>query len=259
MTSIVRGVVIGARDYKETDRLYTLYTKERGKVTILGKGTRKFQSKLAPHMTPFTECTFMLAHGRYWLRLGSVERLHDYRRIREDIALYGLGLGMNELAKQTIGDAEPDDDLYQFLINAYDWIRTLPESSEHRYRFIYGALMLKWFVFIGIGPHCEACVSCQTPIREMEAMAMSVVHGGVVCATCWRRDRVTFSDAIPVTEEVIAALRFLTHAPFESLLTSGFEPLLDELTTIYDGFRHYYVERDLKVPNFLEGLVRQPQ
>ena len=257
MTSIITGVVIASRDHKETDRFYTLYTRERGKLQIMGKGTRKFQSKLAAHMQPFTELQVMIAHGKMWPKLASVERWTDFTRIREDLQLFGLGLGLNELLYRAIGEQEPDEKLYDFLIDAYSWIQTLPELEPQRLQFVHSALTLKWLVMIGFGPHCDACVSCHTTHSEIADPHITVSHGGLVCHTCVIERRSQFSDARRVSVELLAALRFMSNAPFESLLTGQLDPLLELLIDIQDEFIHYHLDRDLRVPVFLDQIVRQ--
>lgn len=255
MTSIITGFVLASRDHKEHDRFYTLYTRERGKVSLMGKGTRKFQSKLAAHMTPFTELTVMAAHGKLWLKLASVERGMDFGRIREDLQLLGLGLGLNELMHRAIGESEPDEGLYNFLGDAYAWVQTLPELSAQRLGFVHGALTLKWLVLIGFGPHCDACVRCRSPHTDIRQPHVSTSHGGLVCGNCVREHRSTFADARTMTPEVLAALRFLGSAPFEALLTDKLDPLLESLTDIQDEFTHYHLERELRVPTFLQHIA----
>lgn len=255
MTSILNGVVLESRDYKEQDRFYTLYTRERGKIRVMGKGTRKFTSKLAAHMQPFAEVQVMIAHGRLWPKLASVERGTDFLRIRENLSLFGLGLGLNELIVRAVEDGESDAQLYQFLLDAYDWIQTLPELSPRRLAFIHSALTLKWLILIGFGPHTGACVRCRIPVSDVRNPFLSTAHGGLVCATCVSNARSVFADASPIDKEVLAALRFLASAPFEALMTDRLDPLLDALTEVQDLFVHYHIDRELRVPIFLQHLT----
>ena len=65
----------------------------------------------------------------------------------------------------------------------------------------------------------------------------------------------TFADAQPIDKEVLAALRFLASAPFEALMTDRLNPLLDSLTEVQDLFVHYHIDRELRVPIFLQHLT----
>ncbi len=254
MTSILTAVVLESRDYKEHDRFYTLYTRERGKLRVMGKSARKFASKLAAHMTPFTELTCMLAHGKLWFRLAGVERKRDFKRLRGDLQAVGLGYGLNELLRYAVGNGEKDESLYDFLLDAYEWIARLPDLSRERLGFVHSALTLKWLVMTGIGPHCDACVSCTSDLEAIRKPYISTVHGGLVCATCVGRDRARFADALLVSHELISALRFIAMAPFDTLLTQGLEPLLVDLQNIQDAFVAYHLERELRVTKFIHSI-----
>ncbi|MEK9173972.1 MAG: DNA repair protein RecO, partial [Patescibacteria group bacterium] len=41
------SIVLGKKEVGETDRLYTLYTQEQGKIRVMAKGVRKPEAKLA--------------------------------------------------------------------------------------------------------------------------------------------------------------------------------------------------------------------
>jgi len=179
----------------------------------------------------------------------------DFARIREELSLFGLGLGLNELMHRAIGDGEPDASLYAFLADAYAWIQTLPDLTGTRLMFVQSALTLKWLVLIGFGPHADACVRCRTPHGEISQPFISTSHGGLVCNTCVQEQRSSFADAQELTQEVLAALRFLSSAPFEALLTDRLDPLLDTLIEIQDAFTHYHLERELRVPTFLQHIA----
>ncbi|MBI2476670.1 DNA repair protein RecO [Candidatus Uhrbacteria bacterium] len=254
MTSILHAVVLGSRDYKDHDRMYTLYSRERGRVDVLGKGTRKFASKLAAHMTPYTELTCMIAHGRIWDKLAGVERGHDFRGIRERMDLLTLGSSVNELLTTGVGRGEPDSTLYDFALDVYAWIEGLQDVSSSRLFFIHSALTLKWLVMLGVGPHVDACVHCREELEHIERPLLSVSQGGLICRACKDEDRARFADAEDVTRELLSALRFIALAPLHVLLTRSFEPLMVDLARIHEAFVAYHLERDLKVARFLSSL-----
>ncbi|OGL71747.1 DNA repair protein RecO [Candidatus Uhrbacteria bacterium RIFCSPLOWO2_01_FULL_53_9] len=258
MTSIITAVVLGSRDYKDYDRFYDLYTKERGKVMVFGKGTRKFQSKLAAHMQPFAELTCMVAHGKLWLRLAGVERRRDFPGVRRDLQTLGLGLGLNELLRVGVGSGESDASLYAFLLDAYAWVDALSPPSRHRTAFIHSAITLKWLILLGVGPHCDACVICHCELERVVQPHISVMHGGLVCTKCVQQDRPRFADARRVSHELVSALRFLAMAPFDVLLSRSFEPLLNDLAVVQDQFVTYHLERELNTTAFIYDLNDQP-
>lgn len=254
MTSILTAVMLQSRDYKEHDRLYELYTRERGRVTVMGKGTRKFSSKLAAHMTPYTELTCMVAHGRLWLKLAGVERRRDFAALRERPQGLAMAAAVNELV-MGVGRGEADEHLFHFVLDTYAWLASLDELDTLRRAFVSSALTLKWLVMTGVGPHCDACVACGAEPGARERIFLSTLHGGLVCRLCVERDRARFADARSVSHEMVAALRFIAMAPFPDVLASSFVPLAPALTSLHQEFASYHLEREFKVPYFIRAFV----
>ena len=65
-TYITEGIVLKYYPYRDFDRIFTIYTKEHGKIDVIGKGTGKLLSKLAGHLEPYTVSKLMVADGRRW-------------------------------------------------------------------------------------------------------------------------------------------------------------------------------------------------
>src|SRR5215204_4629868 len=60
----VEAILIGRREYGETDRIVTLFSRELGKITVIAKGARKPTARSGPALEYFARGRFMLARGR---------------------------------------------------------------------------------------------------------------------------------------------------------------------------------------------------
>src|ERR1700737_397182 len=58
------AVVLRKLDYGEADRIYTLLTKDHGKIGAIARGVRKTSSKLASALEVYSQVDIQLAHGR---------------------------------------------------------------------------------------------------------------------------------------------------------------------------------------------------
>ena len=65
----VLGVVTRAVNYRDHDRILTLVTRERGKLTATARGCRKPQSKLLTAASPFCYGEYVLneRNGRFYV------------------------------------------------------------------------------------------------------------------------------------------------------------------------------------------------
>ena len=55
------GVVLGGIRFRETSKIVTLYTRDRGKLRLVAKGALRPKSRLVGHLEPIT-------HVMFWIR-----------------------------------------------------------------------------------------------------------------------------------------------------------------------------------------------
>ncbi|MGC8781903.1 MAG: DNA repair protein RecO, partial [Anaerolineae bacterium] len=60
----VAAIVLKRRDQGEADRLLTVLTRDRGKLSLLAKGVRRQASRKAGHIEPFTLVDLLVVKGR---------------------------------------------------------------------------------------------------------------------------------------------------------------------------------------------------
>src|SRR5690606_7475011 len=89
-TYLTSGIVLRRRDYKEFDRLYTLYTEDYGKIEAIARGSRKITSKLAGHLEPMSYSSFMLATGRAFDVLATSVRISSFKFPHNDLLAFAL-------------------------------------------------------------------------------------------------------------------------------------------------------------------------
>ena len=82
----VSAIVLKRREMGEADRLLTVLTRDRGKLTLLAKGVRRVASRKAGHIEPFTEVDILIRAGA---RFTSSRRRRPPRRTGAYAKIYG--------------------------------------------------------------------------------------------------------------------------------------------------------------------------
>ena len=72
------AVVLKTADYKENDKLLTLFSADRGKFTACIKGVRKPTARLRPAAQPFTLAEFVLSERRGFYTVTQAEVLDSF-------------------------------------------------------------------------------------------------------------------------------------------------------------------------------------
>src|SRR5437773_247463 len=75
------AIVLRQRKLGDADKILTLYTANLGKIEAVAKGVRKTRSRLAGHVEPLTQATFMLAKGKSLDIVTQVETIESFQPV----------------------------------------------------------------------------------------------------------------------------------------------------------------------------------
>jgi DNA repair protein RecO (recombination protein O) len=177
----LRAVVLRAVDYGESDRVVTLLTLERGKVSAFARGARASRRRFGGALEPFTVVTAEVREraGSDLLGLDSVSVLRAHGGIRGDLARIACAGYAAELARELVRDAEPHEDLFELLVAYLGALDAAPARPAALRAFELGALRAA-----GLAPRLDACAACGAPVAGSERVRFDPSQGGALCAAC---------------------------------------------------------------------------
>ncbi len=129
------ATVLRVRPHREHDKLYTVYTKERGKLTVLGIGTAKITSKLAGHLGYFFVSEVRTVPARVWEKLTGAEIIENFSSLHQASATLGMGFYILELVDVLTKENHPDPALWDLLIAALRSLHVGDDPKDVRSRF----------------------------------------------------------------------------------------------------------------------------
>ncbi len=109
---LLRGV-----DYRDTSRILTALTPERGRIAVLAKGIRRRNHALTAvlDVPGRVELVYAWKDGRSVQTLTDAARLDGYRALKRDLEKGAHAAVLLEVALKTTGENEPAPDPYQTL------------------------------------------------------------------------------------------------------------------------------------------------
>src|SRR2546421_306693 len=162
-------------DYGEAGRIFTLLTRDHGKVGAIAKGVRRPSSKLGPSLELYGHIDVLLAKGRGDLDvLAQVERVPGYR-IEGNVLQMAHAALIAELAERVCEDRHPIDGVYELAVMSLDELSRESDPRRASAWFLMTALDL-----LGYAPQLLNCASCERPLSARPA-AFSAEAGGVLC------------------------------------------------------------------------------
>jgi DNA repair protein RecO (recombination protein O) len=196
----IEGVVLRRRNLGEADRLVTVLSRDRGKMTVAARGVRRPRSRLGGRLEPATRFRALMAEGRTLDVVSQVDVLESYSAMRDDLERLGVVAVLLELTDRALADRQPHVEVYRLLLSALGLVQGRAADIAWRW---YAARLL---VLTGHRPAVTRCAVCGGRLRE--AVAWSAVLGGCVHPACGARD----PHASVVAQPVAALVAFLLDA-----------------------------------------------
>lgn len=189
--------------YKEADRILTVLTRERGKITVKARGALRKGSRMAAASQTlcFSEFTLFGNRGRWTADEGVC--LEQFLGLREDISQLALGAYFAELLDTVCAEEVPAGDTLQLALNALYALSRGIYTPEH----IKNVFEMRLMCLEGFAPKVDACGVCgREDIREpMFSPASGMVH----CRDCAGPME---GGSLPMDDGSLAAARHIAAA-----------------------------------------------
>jgi DNA repair protein RecO (recombination protein O) len=239
------AIVLKRRDMGEADRLLTVLTRDRGKLTLLAKGVRKPASRKAGHIEPFTYVNLLVAKGKSLDLVTQAETVQSHRGLREDLLRSAWAYYVVELADAFTQDEDPNELLFDLLLETLGWLN---QGNDPTLATRYYELHLLGLT--GFQPQLFRCLYCDELLKP-EINFFSSERGGMLCP----KHGATEADTIALPLVVLKVLRFLQTRPWEQVSGLRLSPeVSNQVEVLLDRFIVYHLERTLRSPAFLDRL-----
>lgn len=188
-----KGLVLGERDFKESDRFFTIYTKEFGKLALLAKAVRKIKSKLRGGLNLFSLTEIEFIQGKTHKTLTDAKTVESFRNIKDSLIKLKIAYKTAEIVDNLIEEQERDKNIWNLLEKTF---RELNKgNSLNRDLKVYHYFFWNLIDFIGFRPSTEKCLFCQKKLNS-GILYFNAKQGGVICEKCLPRGEKKISKKV---------------------------------------------------------------
>lgn len=152
------GIILKKTDRGDYDQLFIIYTLSQGKVSALGRSTKKIKSKLNPSLHYFATLDLMIAPGKNYDHVAAVEIAKRFSNISSDLKKIILASYALELVDKLTRFGESENRIYNLLEK---YLEALDENefSDKDWQIIKQAFAVKLLAILGLEPPAEAITS----------------------------------------------------------------------------------------------------
>ncbi len=124
----VEGIVLKRRNLGEADRILTVFTLQKGKITVLAKGVRRITSRRSGNVELLNRVVMYLHPARNFLILTEALSLDTYQKLKEDLILSVSAFHIMELTDRLIAENQENRILYEHLVNVLQKLSRNPRQ-----------------------------------------------------------------------------------------------------------------------------------
>ena len=122
----INGIVLKNTNYKDSDKIYSILTRELGKISVLGKGVRKISSRRSGNLDTINLISAKISESsKGFKRVEEVKTINSFKEIKKSYDLACSAYYMAELIYRNSEEGEESETVFNLFINC---LKALPNS-----------------------------------------------------------------------------------------------------------------------------------
>lgn len=124
----VEGIILKRRNLGEADRILTVFSLQKGKISVLAKGVRRITSRRAGNVEVLNRVSMYLHQAKTFLILTEAVSLDTYQKLKEDLTLSTYAFHIIELVDKLTAENQESRILYEHLVNVLQRLSRNPRQ-----------------------------------------------------------------------------------------------------------------------------------
>jgi DNA repair protein RecO (recombination protein O) len=242
-----QGFILKKEDRGEADKILTVYTKDFGKLRILGKAIRKIQSKLRGGVRQFSLSETEFIQGKTYKTLIDSSTIENFKNLRKDLKKIKIAYQITDVLDNLVRGEEKDEKIWDLLNETFQKLNncqlSIVNCQSLYYYFLWNVLSI-----LGYEPQLYNCIFCQERLAPGKFYFNSG-EGGIICLKCFKKiqkEKISV-NSIEINLSSVKILRIILKRDFITLSKLKIEPISFKiLKNISDKYLFYISGLDTK-------------
>ncbi|MGI6189041.1 MAG: DNA repair protein RecO [Clostridiales bacterium] len=244
-----QGIVLRYTNFREADRMLTIFSPDRGKMQVLARGCRKPKSRLLAASELFCYADYIFVKSKEIYVMTQADIRNSFYDIRNDVERLTYGTHILALTEEAVNYEEGNFRLFYMLLQVLAYLaygEINPADTAHVFE-------LKLIDLLGYRPVLDRCIACGSPIEQLNSnkLFFSASQGGIVCRSC----NSGVNDGYAVHKNTIQTMRFILSMDIKRLGVLKFSGMVrNELDYILSGYLSEIIGRPIKTRSFIDMI-----
>lgn len=174
------AIVLRYVNYRDNDRMLTLFSPTRGKLEVMCRGCRRPKSPLLNASELFALGDYELYQKADRLTVTNVSLTEMFYPLRQDFDRLAVGTYLLNLCELAIQPGENAQELFMLLLHTLSRLT----FTDQEWRPLLCGFLAHFAACEGYQPELEDCVHCGRPLSDDEPRFMDLRSGGLCCRAC---------------------------------------------------------------------------
>ncbi|MBQ3552762.1 MAG: DNA repair protein RecO [Clostridia bacterium] len=241
----INGLVLFGTDYRENDKILTVLSPEKGKLSIASRGCKRSSSTLlsASEQFAFSEMVVVENYGRYTLKEAYVKEL--FYPLRNDYLKFAAAAFIMQASDHISFLGEPNSIFFTML---YHVLSYLAYTDIEPFDIVI-CFMARLLFISGMASSITSCAVCGKSVADSKLICFSPKAGGSLCHNCDDGSRMVSSLSLE-------ALRRMFRIPDKRIRDVVLpKKTRQELAAVLDDYFEYVLEHRFKTYEFFINSI----
>lgn len=173
------AVVLKFVNFRDADKIYTLFAKDLGKISATGMGVRKISSRRGGNLDTLNHIIVGISESeRGFKTITEVKTLSSFKKLKESLKNSVKGFYITELVFKLLEEGQEHNDIFELLVSTLEKLEKHLNNEASR----VNAFEIKLMELLGYGMYLDRCAKTGKKYSEnWEVIKFSPSVGGLVC------------------------------------------------------------------------------
>jgi DNA repair protein RecO (recombination protein O) len=188
------AIAIYQKDYSESSQIITFYTKDYGRITLLGRGIKRQKHRYLnpPDFFSYNEIVFLDKSPQSINLLTEITIKDDFPHLRANLERLNKAFYIAEFLMEFTEQSEPNRELFDLVLKTIKQLSVSLNNidKEEIAVFSFEAQALK---YLGYMPNTLCCVICEK-VTDSPRVSFSLYNGSFICSDCRKKQHNVLSQ-----------------------------------------------------------------
>ncbi|MDP3882792.1 MAG: DNA repair protein RecO [Candidatus Staskawiczbacteria bacterium] len=197
-----KGFVFKKNDINESDRVFSVFTEDFGRIEVRARALRKIISKLRADVDIFYFSEIEFIQGKNMKTLTDAVKIKKSESLYKNLRKLKVACQISDLLDDFLKGQESDKKIFVLIEEFFNDLDKVADVKNDDLVFQY----FFWnFVFLqGYKLEAETCALCREKINPY-SIYFSAKNGGVMCENCFLKAR----EGIKINSDTVKTLRLI--------------------------------------------------